>query len=53
MKEEYNDYKDKISKQEKKLQAMEDKYYKQFAAMETAMAKLNSQQSSLSSLFGS
>ena len=53
MKEEYNDYKDKISKQEKKLQAMEDKYYKQFAAMETAMAKINSQQSSLSSLFGS
>jgi Flagellar capping protein len=33
-----------------KLSDMENKYYKQFSAMETAMAKLNSQQSSLSSM---
>lgn len=38
-----------ISKDEKKLTELEDKYYKQFAAMETAMAKLQSQQNSLAS----
>lgn len=51
MKSEYDDYKEKIKKQETKLKDMEDKYYKQFSAMETALAKLNSQQSALSSMF--
>lgn len=45
-------YKKQISELQKKLTAMEDKYYKQFSAMETAMAKLNSQSSYLSSLMG-
>ena len=35
------------------LQNLEDKYYDQFSKMESAMAKLQSQQSYLSSLFGS
>lgn len=37
-----------ISKEEKSLVDLEDKYYKQFAAMESAMAKMQSQQNSLS-----
>lgn len=45
-------YKKQISELQKKLTAMEDKYYKQFSAMETAMAKLNSQSSYLGSLMG-
>ncbi len=52
MQSEYDDYKSKIKTQEKKLQSLEDRYYKQFTAMEKAMSKLNSQQSYLSSLFG-
>lgn len=35
-----------------KLKAEEDKYYKQFSAMESAMAKLQSQQTYVSQLFG-
>ena len=42
-------YNKQISKDEKKLTELEDKYYKQFSAMETALAKLQSQQNSLSS----
>lgn len=52
MKIDYDDYKTKISDQEKKLKNIEDKYYKQFSAMEAAMAKLNSSQSALSGLLG-
>ena len=52
MQVEYDEYTEKIKKQEKKLQALEDRYYKQFTTMETAMSKLNSQQSYISSLFG-
>lgn len=37
-----------ISKEEDALVDLEDKYYAQFSAMETAMAKLQSQQNSLS-----
>lgn len=46
------DYKDDLSKLEKKLSSIEEKYYKQFAAMESALAKMNSQSSYLSSLLG-
>lgn len=53
MKSDYDDYSSKIKKQEQKLQDLEDRYYKQFSAMEKAMTELNSKQSSLSSLFGS
>ena len=50
----YNDITldDDIDKWEQKLQDLEDKYYNQFAAMESAMAKLQSQQSYLSALMG-
>lgn len=53
MDSEIDDYEDEITKWEQKLQDLEDKYYNQFSKMETAMAKLQSQQSYLSSLFGS
>lgn len=46
-------YKDDLTKMEDKLSALEERYYKQFSAMETAMQKMNSQSSSLASLLGS
>lgn len=52
MKIEYDDYTDKIKKEEDKLNALMDKWYAKFSAMETALAKLESKNSSLSSLFG-
>ena len=45
-------YKDDLATLEKRLQEIEDRYYKQFTAMEVAMSKLNSQQSSLGSFLG-
>ncbi len=51
MASEYSDYTNTIIKWEDKLAAMEDSYYKKFAAMETALAKLQSQQSALGNLF--
>ena len=44
--------KDNVKKMQQKMNDEEDKYYKQFSAMESAMAKLQSQQSYLSGLFG-
>ena len=52
MKEEYKDYTSKISKQEQKITDFEDRYYKKFSAMETALAKLSSKESAISGLFG-
>lgn len=52
MASEYSDYTSLIAKWEEKLKAQEEYYYKKFAAMETALSKLNSQTSSLSGLFG-
>ena len=46
------DYEDDLDVMEKKIKEMEDKYYKQFTAMETALSKLQSQQNSLASLLG-
>ena len=51
MKNEYDDYKTKISKQEEKINTWEDFYYKKFTRMEKAMASLQSQESALSGLF--
>ncbi|WP_167956049.1 flagellar filament capping protein FliD [Anaerosporobacter faecicola] len=45
-------YKKDISTMEKKLKEKEDAYYKQFTAMEKAMASLQSQQNSLAGLLG-
>lgn len=48
-----SDYKKEISNWESKLSDMEEKYYSQFSAMETALAKLQSQQNTLLSYLGS
>lgn len=45
-------YEKDIKKWETKLSDMEERYYKQFTAMEKALASLQSQQSSLSGLLG-
>ena len=42
----------KISKEETALKDLEDRYYNQFSKMETALAKLQQQQSSLAGLLG-
>ncbi|MDE5589515.1 MAG: flagellar filament capping protein FliD [Acetatifactor sp.] len=52
MKSDYDDYKTKIKDLEKKLTDYEDKWYKKFAAMETAMAKLQQNSSAVTSLLG-
>ncbi len=52
MDKEQTDYKKRISVLETKLTAMENKYYKQFSAMETALAKLQSQSNALAGLLG-
>ena len=52
MASEYSDYTSLIKKWEEKLAAQEDYYYKKFAAMETALSKINSQSSSFSGLLG-
>ena len=52
MQEDYNNYTTKVKDMEKKLKAMEDRYYNQFAAMETALARLQSNQSAVTSLLG-
>lgn len=52
MKIEYDEYTETIKKWEEKLEQIEESYYKKFAAMEKALATLQSQQNSLSSLLG-
>ena len=52
MKSDYDDYTSKIKEQEKKLNDYEDKWYKKFAAMETALAKMQSSASAVTSLLG-
>lgn len=52
MSKEYSQYTTSISNWEDKISDMEERYYKKFAAMESALASLNSQQTSLSNLFG-
>lgn len=52
MKSDVKSYDDEIEDWEDRLAEMEDSYYSKFTAMETALAKLQSQQSSMSSLFG-
>ncbi len=42
----------KVAKWEEYVKSIEDRYYKQFAKMESAMSTLNSQQSYISSMFG-
>ena len=52
MKEEYDDYKSKITKQEQKITDFEARYYKKFSAMETSLAKMSSKESAISGLLG-
>lgn len=52
MKSQYSTYKTQLSDYETKLQGIEDKYYKQFSKMETALTKMQSNSSYLSSLMG-
>jgi flagellar hook-associated protein 2 len=48
----YNDYAKKIADAEEDLSDYEDKWYDKFTAMETALAKLQSNTSSITSLLG-
>lgn len=48
----YSNYTTEIEEWEDKISDYEERYYSKFSAMETALTKLNSQTSSLSSLFG-
>ena len=52
MKEDYDDYTTQIAELEEKLADYEDKWYAKFAAMETALAKLQSNVSAVTSLLG-
>ena len=52
MEDQMKDYNDEVDKWQEKLQKLEDRYYEQFAAMESAMAALQQQQSYLSGLMG-
>ncbi len=53
MQTDYDDYTTKIEDWEDYVEEIEERYYKQFSAMETALSKLNSQQSAFSSMLGS
>jgi len=52
MASQYSSYNTKISDAQKALDAAQDKLYKKFSVMETALAKINSSSGSLSSFFG-
>ncbi len=50
---EITEYKNQISDWDTRLQEIEDRYYKQFTAMETALNKMNQQSSYLTQMFSS
>ena len=52
MKQDLEDYDDKVKYWEQYLQDLEDKYYNQFAKMEKALAQLQSSSSALAGLLG-
>lgn len=52
MKSDYDDYTTKIKEMEAKLNEYEDKWYKKFSKMETALAKMQSNASAVTSLLG-
>jgi flagellar hook-associated protein 2 len=52
MASQYSSYNTKISSAQKALEAMQDSLYKKFSAMETALAKTNSNSGSLTGFFG-
>ena len=53
LQKDYDNYTKKIKEAEDKLSAYEDKWYDKFSKMETALAKLQSNQSIVSSMLGS
>ena len=52
MDDDIKSYKEDVTSLQKKLQDEQDKYYKQFSSMDTALTKLQSQQTYISQLFG-
>ncbi|MBO4912066.1 MAG: flagellar filament capping protein FliD [Butyrivibrio sp.] len=52
MASQYSAYNTKISDAQKALEAAQDKYYRKFATMETALSKINSNSSSMAGFFG-
>lgn len=52
IKNDISSYEKQIKQMEKKLKEEEDKYYKQFSAMEVAMSKMQSQQNALAGMLG-
>ncbi|MCR5669754.1 MAG: flagellar filament capping protein FliD [Butyrivibrio sp.] len=52
MASQYSSYNTKISDAEKALEAAQDKLYKKFASMETALSKINSSSSAFSGMLG-
>lgn len=52
MKKQITAYEDRISLLQERMDAMQDRYYKQFTAMEQAIQKANSQSSSFAGMFG-
>ena len=52
MKTDYTDFTSKISDMEKKLNDYEDKWYKKFSKMETAMAKMQSNTNAVTAMLG-
>lgn len=52
MKSDYSDYTTKIEELEEKLADYEDKWYAKFSAMETALAKMQSNSNAVTSLLG-
>ena len=52
MKSDITKYEKKVTQWDDYVKEIEDRYYKQFAKMESAMTKLNSQQNYISSMFG-
>ena len=52
MKSDYSDYTSKIAKLEEKLADYEDSWYAKFSAMETAMAKMQSNATALTNMLG-
>lgn len=52
MDDDIKSYKKDVTSLQEKLQDEQDKYYKQFSSMETALTKLQSQQTYISQLFG-
>lgn len=52
LKSSITDNKEELSKFEERLQKLENRYYRQYSAMETALSKMNSQSSYMSSMLG-